>query len=88
MSDRLANGHLINLYHVEAGSAVLTCARDSRLFFRLVRKVAYLEIIQGMAVSLMRAWRLDFYDSRIHVHQLKGQQFAPCCICEYERYGV
>ena len=30
---------------------------------------------------------LDFHDGRIHVHRLKGQRFAPCCLSEHDRYG-
>ena len=30
---------------------------------------------------------LDFHDGRIHVHRLKGERFAPCCLREHDRYG-
>ena len=30
---------------------------------------------------------LDFHDGRIHVHRLKGQRFASCCLREHDRYG-
>lgn len=30
---------------------------------------------------------LDFHDGRIHVHRLRGERFAPCCLQEHDRYG-
>ena len=30
---------------------------------------------------------LDFHDGRIHVHRLRGERFAACCLREHDRYG-
>ena len=30
---------------------------------------------------------LDFHDGRNHVHRLRGERFAPCCLQEHDRYG-
>ena len=29
----------------------------------------------------------DFHDGRIHVHRLRGERLAPCCLQEHDRYG-
>ena len=50
VSDRLANGRMINVHHAQAGSAVLIS--NSRLSSSSYCKMVHTKFVQGMAVGL------------------------------------